>query len=172
MHQPIERFQLVGHVRVTPPLRPCEFEYLTAFAESRRWQRPDGPYAVPDNPLAECLDPGLDLVRYATSADGQPSLVCPWVPAQHGRAIVPVDTGGNGATPHEVVEWLRYLHDHFLGPGAAAVQDSTAAGIFAGFGFDHVLDGAAAVCGESQGTLTVIRIRSSRLTVEPLTPGR
>ncbi len=167
----VEMFRLVGHIRVTPPLRPCEFEYLTAFAESRRWQRPDGPYAVPDNPLAECLDPDLDLLAYASPAEGQPGLACPWVPADHGRAIVPLhaSAGGNGVPPAEAADWLRYLHDQFLGTRAVAATTG-APGIFAGFGFDHSLDGAAAVCGDLQGTLTVIRVRSSRVEVEPMTP--
>jgi hypothetical protein len=176
MHHPVERFRMVGHIRVTPPLRPCEFEYLTAFAESRRWQRPDGPYAVPDNPLAECLDPDLDLARYATPAEGQPGLACPWVPAQEGEALVPLDTsaGGNGVTPPEAAGWLGYIRDHFLCPGAAAGRPGRNAGggaAFSGFGFDHALDGAAALCGDVYGSLTVIRVRSGQLTVESMTPG-
>ncbi len=168
MDEHVERFRVVGHVRVDPPLRGAEFEYLTAFAESRRWQRPDGPYAVPGNPIAECLDPDLDLGSYAVPADGQPGLRCPWAPAHGGRALVPSEgVGGTGHPPAEVAAWLAYLRDHFLRPHAHAARcGGSTGGLFAGFGFDHVLDGAAAVCGERSGEVTVIRIGAGDLSTE------
>ncbi|HZC27665.1 MAG TPA: hypothetical protein VE287_11625, partial [Actinopolymorphaceae bacterium] len=104
MEAVVEMFRLVGCVRVEPPLGRGEFDYLTAFAESRRWRRPEGSYAVPDNPLAECLDPGLDVALYSIAADGQPGLECPWVPGHEGRSLVPVRAagGGSGVPPEEV----------------------------------------------------------------------
>ncbi|REF37915.1 hypothetical protein [Thermasporomyces composti] len=166
----VERFHLAGCVWIDPPLRREELEYLTAFTESRRWRRPGGPYAVPDNPLAECLDPALDLALYTTPPAGQPSVYCPWTPARAGHALALRQdvAGGHGVPPHEVAAWLAYLRDHFLRPGALAAQSNEPA--FAGFGFDHVLQGAAAVCSEWTGLVTVLQVEANDITV--LTFGR
>jgi hypothetical protein len=43
----------VGHIDIDPALNQDEIEYLTAFAASRRFDRPEGPYAVPGNPYAD-----------------------------------------------------------------------------------------------------------------------
>ncbi|GAA5020058.1 hypothetical protein [Actinopolymorpha pittospori] len=169
----VERFRSVGRFRIDPPLGRAEFEYLAAFAESRRWRRTDGPYVVPDNPLAECLDPALDLARYSEPADGQPGLWCPWAPGDTGRALVPVAdvAGGNGLPPEETAHWLSYLCDHFLRPGALAQRSGEARQRwFTGFTFDHVLDGAAAVSGEWSGELTVIKVVRNSLSTEVLAP--
>lgn len=174
MEAAVETFRLVGCVRVEPPLGRDEFDYLTAFAESRRWRRPEGSYTVPDNPLAECLDPGLDMALYSVAADGQPGLDCPWAPGHAGRALVPVPAagGGGGVPPEEVAGWLVYLRDHFLRTGAhAAAGGSEGDAMFVDFGFDHVLDGAAAVCSDRTGEVSVIRMVANRLSVEVLGPG-
>jgi hypothetical protein len=166
-----EAFRIVGRVLVDPPLRAEEFEYLAAFTESRRWCRPDGPYAVPGNPLAECLDPGLDLTRYAEPAPGQPGLWCPWRPADGGHALVPVfePAFGDGSPPEEAASWLEYICDHFLRGGAQAGRSSgDRTRWFGGFGFDHVLDGAAVVCSEWSGRLTLVEMSANSLSVRPL----
>jgi hypothetical protein len=156
---------------VDPPLRRAEFEYLMAFAESRRWSRPEGPYFVPANPLAECLDSSLDLASYGTPAEGQPGLLCPWIPSRAGEVLVPADglPGGSGLPPGEVAGWLDYICDHFLRPGALAekADDSTvAAETFVDFGFDHVLNGAAAVSSDPTGILTLVRVAANQVRVE------
>jgi hypothetical protein len=171
----VERFHLVGSIRVDPPLCRAEYEYLTAFAESRRWSRPEGPYAVPGNPLAECLDSSLDLASYAVPADGQPGVLCPWIPSRAGEALVPVDglPGGNGLPPGEVAGWLGYLCDHFLRPGALAEKyDGPQPGAFADFGFDHAMHGAAAVCSDRTGCMTVVRVSANRIRVEEIPESR
>ncbi|MET9020934.1 hypothetical protein ABZV93_13190 [Actinopolymorpha sp. NPDC004070] len=166
-----EAFRIVGRVLVEPPLRTEEFEYLAAFTESRRWCRPDGPYAVPGNPLAECLDPGLDLTRYVEPAPGQPGLWCPWRLSDGGRALVPVfePALGEGSPPEEAASWLAYLCDHFLrADGVAGQNPHDRARWFDGFGFDHVLDGAAVVCCERSGRLTLIEMSANSVSVRPL----
>jgi hypothetical protein len=173
MELAVERFRVVGHVRIDPPLRRAEFEYLTAFAESRRWRRPDGPYAVPANPLAECLDPTVDLERYSAPAEGQPGLSCPWLPAHQGHALVPGGPAleGCGVPAPQVAAWLRYLLDHFLRPGGrAARSDGPAAALFAEFGFDHVLDGAAAICSDTTGDLWIVRVTANHVVTEVVGP--
>lgn len=159
--------QLVGFFGVDPPLRASEAEYLTAFAESRRWRRPGGPYAVPDNPAAECLDTAIELDDYRAPADGQPGLYCPWTPDRNGRALVPV-SGPDTCTEAESIEWLAYLIEHFLAAeGVAATEPE-----FAGFGFDHVLDGVGTICGRSTGRIIHLWVRRNRLRVEVASLGR
>jgi hypothetical protein len=36
----------LGHVEIVPSLNQAEYDYLHAFARSRRSYRPGGPYAV------------------------------------------------------------------------------------------------------------------------------
>lgn len=160
---PSVTIDVVGCVWLRPALNPVEFEYLAAFCESRRWRRPAGPYAVPDHPLVELAAPDLDLAAYAEPASGQPGLWCPWRPGREGRALVPaVDParppGGQGV----VATWLAYLEDHFLG-ARANVRGRPE---FDGFGFDHRLDGAAAVYEPEHGEVTLLRVRESRIEVE------
>lgn len=158
-----EQPRVVGCVGVCPALNRAEYEYLTAFAESRRWRRPAGPYAVPDNPIAECTDPALDLDAYTVVADGQPGLACPWTPARGGHALQPsaVPTGLVLAVD-DAAAWLTYLITHFLGPDARVRGRPE----FAGFGFDHVLRGAAAIYEGETGALQVVRVVDNVLTHE------
>ena len=153
----------LGGVGVRPPLNPTEYEYLTAFAESRRWRRPGGPYAVPDHPLLECTSPGLDLVAYSTVADGQPGLVCPWTPARAGTVLVagPWPTGGGGADFAAAVAWLTYLAAHFLGPGARVVGRPG----FEQFTGGHVLDGTLAAQCSTTGRLRLVTVSDSQVEV-------
>lgn len=147
--------RLVGCVRVRPELNRAEYEYLTAFAESRRWRRPGGPYAVPDNPIAECTDPDLDLGAYTTAAEGQPGPACPWLPARGGTALVPTGVPtGLVLGPDDAAAWLAYLIAHLLGPGGLARGRPE----FAEFTFDHVLRGAVAVYSGDTGCLRVVRV--------------
>lgn len=158
-----EQPHVIGCVVVFPALNRAEYEYLTAFAESRRWRRPDGPYAVPDNPIAECTDPALDLDLYTTVADGQPGLACPWTPARGGSALLPAaPPTGLVLAVDDAAAWLDYLITHFLRPGARARGRPE----FAGFGFDHVLRGAAAVYDGETGALRVVRVVDNVLTHE------
>jgi hypothetical protein len=44
----------LGHFEIVPSLNQAEYDYLHAFARSRRSYRPEGPYAVsPEDPHAE-----------------------------------------------------------------------------------------------------------------------
>lgn len=104
----------IGHVEVRPALNEAEQLYLTAFAQSRRYERPDGPYEVPRNPAAERGERPTDVDAYNTIAPGQPSLWCGWLPCWDGCCLA-----------HDGIEksygaraWMKYLIDHFLAPGA------------------------------------------------------
>lgn len=165
---------VIGRLRINPPLNQAELEYLIAFAESRRWQRAGGPYAVPDHPLAECGDAlaecgdiERDPAAYGVPALGQPGLLCCWRPDPGGATLIPVAPpastavcAGAGAAD-ELVHWLAYLRDHFLAPGARAAG----LGAFAGFSFDHLLNGAVAVFRADTGRLGLVRVADNVISL-------
>ena len=124
----------LGHIEIVPGLNQTEYDYLRAFAASRRCNRPDGPYAVtPTDP--DHRDRDQDIESYNEIAEGQPSLWCQWEPCAHGCCI-----GWNG---HEKFyagpAWLQYLIDHFLRPGALAQKSGDPQ--FESFTFDHRMNG-------------------------------
>lgn len=121
----------LGHIDLTPGLNEAEAEYLTAFADSRRCWRPGGPYEVPGNPRAEEFT--TDIAN--TVAEGQPGYWCQWVPCWEGCCV-----SFNGHEKfYDPIEWLEYLRDHFLKPGAEAAQSGLEC--FRDFTFDHRLNG-------------------------------
>jgi hypothetical protein len=160
----------MGHFEVHPPLNEAEYSYLTAFAESRRHRGRGGPYVVPDNPMASYDDDraGVDIDDYNTPPDGQPELWCPWVPSCSGECVS--ICGGVENKHYRPNEWLQYLVDHFLRPGAAASRDKT--GMFDGFTFDHKLEGVVAACLQETGRLWLIRPVGDEITEELLWPGK
>lgn len=154
----------VGHVDITPALNAAEADYLRAFTESRRWARPEGPYAVPPHPLAE--EDQLGGVRaYGMPAEGQPSLWCDWTVCWDGCCLAwqgEERFAGLGT-------WLRYLVDHFLRPGALAAAAGDPR--FAGFTFDHVLEGMVVGCRRDNKQLFAVVVRENRVREEILRPG-
>jgi hypothetical protein len=163
------RTDFIGHILVDPPLNEAEYVYLTAFAESRRFRRPGGPYVVPDNPMAEISADvtGSGVDDYNTPPSGQPGLWCPWEPSCQGACLA-VRNWGDGKH-YAPTAWLQYLVDHFLRQGAAASHDTS--GEFSDFTFDHALAGAVAAHRSDTGRLWLIRPDASRITEETVWPG-
>ncbi|HZI97471.1 MAG TPA: hypothetical protein VFD41_08095 [Actinomycetales bacterium] len=173
----------LGHIEITPPLNPAEVEYLTAFSESRRWDRPGGPYEVPDNPRDDAVvlgepDPetgapnvrgpiseGAGTERFNRPARGQPQLRCQWVPCPDGCCLS--DDGHEKF--YEPTVWMRYLIDHFMKPGATASRSGLPC--FESFTFDHELNGVIAACRRDTRRLWVIRVTRNRVTEKDLAPG-
>jgi hypothetical protein len=153
---PSGRVRVTGRLAVRPGLDPGELAYLSAFCESRRWDRAGGPYAVPSNPLAECVDVTVDVDAFARPAAGQPSLTCAWLPTESGLALVPRAVV---ASADEVVAWLDYLRSHFLGthPLAAATRSGVPR-----FG-RHPLDGAVAIADGTSGALDAVLVADGEL---------
>lgn len=121
-----------GQVAVEPPLNPTEIAYLRDFAESRRHRRPEGPYSTRD-----CA---WDADGYNRPPEGQPSLWCNWEPTSDGAGIQ-----WNGAEKfYNAAEWMTYLVDHFLKPGAHAQGQPG----FEAFTFDHTVTGLIKAQGE------------------------
>lgn len=153
----------LGHIDIDPSLNHAETAYLTAFARSRRFDRPGGPYEVPDDPRAETGE-DFEIDRYNAVAIGQPSLWCDWEPCGDGCCLA-----FNGTEEfYEPVRWLRYLVTHFLKPGAKA--SSTALDQFAAFTFDHRLNGIVVGCRRDNKELFAINVTNNRVTEKILRP--
>jgi hypothetical protein len=153
----------LGHIDIDPPLNEAETAYLSAFHRSRRYDRPEGPYYVPPNPYANDRD-GEDIDRYNRPAPGQPGLWCRWVPCWDGCCL---SLDGEEKI-YQPVQWLNYLIDTFLVPGAAAASSGLAC--FDDFSFDHVLEGLVVGCRRDDKELFAIRVVDSVVTEESLRP--
>ncbi len=157
----------IGHIDIEPALNQDEVEYLMAFSQSRRFDRPDGPYAVPGNPIAalETEHETVDVDTYNRVAPGQPQLWCQWVPCLDGCCL---SFDGNEKF-YQPVAWMRYLIQHFLKPGAAASRSGLPA--FEHFTFDHRLDGMIVGCRRDTKKLYAINVTRNRVTEKTLRPG-
>ncbi|MFE6488847.1 hypothetical protein ACFVGN_38770 [Streptomyces sp. NPDC057757] len=135
-----------GQVAVTPPLNPVEIDLLDRFADSRRHQRPEGPYSFRNYAFNE-----LDGNAYNTPHDGQPGLWCDWEATEDGTGI-----RWNGAEKtYYATAWVQYLIDHFLKPDAHAKGQPG----FEQFTFDHTVNGVIHAQGDEPGDtwdLTVV----------------
>ncbi|MDP3712305.1 MAG: hypothetical protein Q8R60_07465 [Mycobacteriales bacterium] len=158
------RVTAVGHIDVRPALNDEEFEYLMAFAESRRWRRSSDLWAVPSSPFG--MDDEYDEVEaYNDPPAGQPGLWCPWVPACEGRCLVVRDA--HDGKHYGLTRWLAYLDETFLRRGARA---QGAAG-FDAFTFDHELGGVVAAHRSDSGEMWLVRPRAGRVEEEVLRQG-
>ena len=157
----------VGHVDIEPALNQDEMEYLTAFSLSRRFDRPEGPYAVPGNPVAEWdrERADVDVDTYNRVAPGQPQLWCQWVPCLDGCCL----TFSGHEKFYEPVAWMRYLIQHFLKPGARASRSGLPA--FEHFTFDHRAEGMVVGCRRDSKELFAIQVKDNRVTKKVLRPG-
>jgi len=151
----------IGYVGIEPALNEAEVEYLTAFTMSRRFDREGGPYAVPGNPRAEEDDrSGIPVERYNSVAPGQPQLWCQWIPSWSGHCL----TFDGHEKFYRPVEWLDYLIEHFLKRGAHASKHP--GHLFAGFTFDHVLNGTIAGSRRDTHELFLIDVVSNHVSVD------
>jgi hypothetical protein len=155
----------IGHVDIEPPLNDAEQAYLAAFAASRRWRRPNGPYAVPGNPAAEEEHPSATEDRRINEPpNGQPGLWCDWVPCWDGCCLA-----YNGHEKfYSPTRWMSYLIEHFLIPGAHAAGSGLPQ--FEEFTFDHRLDGIVAGCRRDNKELFLIHVEASQVSEEILRP--
>lgn len=139
-----------GHVTIEPPLNPSEIAYLRKFADTRRMDRDNGPYFVDGTgPFGQGRD--TDIRDFNAPPEGQPGLWCKWTPTDDGAGIE-----WNGVEKfYDSPEWMTYLIEHFLKPGAHAADHDG----FQAFTFDHVVNGTIKAQGEDpddQWELTVI----------------
>ncbi|GAA2753018.1 hypothetical protein [Kitasatospora cinereorecta] len=131
--------EFTGRITVEPPLGEHEIAYLRKFAGTRRMDRANGPYYVDGTGVAGQGD-DADIRDHGKPPAGQPGLWCQWEPTDDGTAIE-----WNGSEKfYDATEWMAYLVDHFLKPGAHAQGEPG----FEDFTFDHVLNGVIDAQGE------------------------
>ncbi len=104
-----------GSITVEPPLNAEEIAYLNNFAGTRRMHRRSGPYYCGTGMCGQDLED--DIINYNNSGD-QPGLWCQWVPTEDGTAI----QWDQNEKFYNSVEWMQYIIDHFLAPGAKAQE--------------------------------------------------
>jgi hypothetical protein len=153
-----------GRINVVPPLNESEHTYLRRFARSRRMDREAGPYFAG----GRHFDP-LDRTGWQEDSDvrdanrppaGQPGLWCKWEPVDDGSGI----EWNQAEKFYDATEWMRYLIDHFLKPGATAQGHPG----FEHFTFDHVLNGVIDAAGEEEGDEWQLIVQDNTVTtVEP-----
>ena len=122
-----------GSVSISPPLNAHEIAYLRKFAASRRMDRARGPYFVDGSgPFGQGHDNDIRDVNKPPA--GQPGLWCRWE------------------------EWMTYLIDLFLKPGAMLASELANPvpgrhypAQFRHFTFDHELNGVI----DAQGKTTM-----------------
>jgi hypothetical protein len=154
----------LGHVEIVPSLNQAAYDYLRAFARSRRSYRPGGPYAVsPEDPHTGSSQ--REVERYNRIAEGQPGYWCQWVPCPHGCCLA-----WNG---HEKFyagpAWLQYVIDHFLRRDACA--KTSGGSQFAGFTFNHEMDGMIVGEQDDNRELFLLRVAANEVTTEVLRQG-
>lgn len=144
-----------GEVTIDPPLNDAERTYINKFCETRRMSRTKGPYYV-DNAGFAGQDREDDINNYNRPPQGQPGLWCKWEVSEDGS-----DIHWSGAEKfYDAAEWMQYLIDHFLKPGAEASQ-MTEDPQFANFTFDHVVNGEIDAEGEEQGDVWKLVVKDN-----------
>lgn len=140
-----------GQITIEPPLSQREIDYLTKFSETRRMKRKNGPYFVGGSgSYGQGRD--ADILAYNDPPEGQPGLWCQWVPTEDGSALE-----WNGTEKfYAGAEWMRYLIDHFLKPGAVTGID---------FCDDHVCNGVIEAQGEDPSDRWDLVVRDNKVTV-------
>jgi hypothetical protein len=126
--------------------------------------RDSGPYFVDGTGYAG-QGRDADIRDFNSPPDGQPGLWCKWEPTADGAAIE-----WNGQEKfYDAPEWMAYLVDHFLRPGAHAQGEPG----FAEFTFDHVLNGVIDAQGEEPSDTWRLTVRDNTVSatgpVEPET---
>lgn len=184
--------RFLGRLDVEPPLNAAEVEWLTAFAELDRRYFID-PYDVPMNPRAfrfEQERPRTTAAHGATAEgqpvsaasddagfavldpfttlaplDGSPYPHLDWTPCVDGCCLT---WDSRTEKSRMAQEWLQYLIDHFLRPGALA-RTSTRPD-FAHFTFDHLVNGTIAAERDDTRELWLISCRDNEISTLQLVP--
>lgn len=124
-----------GAVGIAPALNRRERSYLRRFAAIRRQRTSAGPYHAEPGGLLAWRRRRPEILDHDTPPEGQPNLWCQWVPARGGAEL----RWDGREKFYDAADWMRYLVDHFLRPGALAAGAGDPR--LAGFTFDHRCDG-------------------------------
>lgn len=107
-----------------------------------------------------------DVIDHNGPPDDQPGLWCQWEPTADGRFIV----WDGGEKFYSAPEWMKYLIDHFLKPGAEAqqlvdgIQDKVPTP-FTHFTFNHTLNGEIFAQGEDPDDRWVLVVKDNEVSV-------
>lgn len=153
----------LGHARIEPPLSPAEVDFLKSFNHTRHCGE-RSPLEVAAHPSDN--DRTGDTDAYNRTAPGMPGLWCPWTCCDEGCCLF----WDQGEKPYSPVQWLTYLIDTFLRPGAALADDPAA--VARGLTFDHVLNGMIVGERRETGELFALEIRGNAVTRRTLVPAR
>ncbi|HEY1035564.1 MAG TPA: hypothetical protein VGE09_11345 [Pseudoxanthomonas sp.] len=126
-----------GQINIEPPLSAEEITFLKKFNETRRMDRRNGPYHV-DGTGDFGQGHDSDVRDYNRPPAGQPGLWCNWTPTDDGTAI----EWDGGEKFYDSLEWMQYLIEHFLAPGAKAATELPF------LQANHVLNGTIKAQGE------------------------
>ena len=107
-----------------------------------------------------------DLGSYNQASPGLPGLWCPWTCCDDGCCLC----WDGGEKPYAPDQWLTYLLDTFLRPGAALADDPTAQRL--GLTFDHVVNGMIVGERRETGELFALEVVGNELMRRTLVPGR
>ncbi len=139
-----------GQFKVTPPLSAAEVSYIKKFGDTRRMNRRNGPYFVEGSGFAG-QGRDEDIIDFNCPPKGQPGLWCQWAPTEDGNFI---EWDGSEKF-YNAEEWITYLIEHFIKPGALAV--GKVPGIVGG----HKVNGTVDAAGEEPGDLWRIVIKDN-----------
>jgi len=141
-------------VKIEPSLSQAEIDYLTEFSETRRMLRKNGPYFVGGTGMRGQNENDPDVILGNQPPLGQPSLWCQWLPTENGHGL----EWDRNFTFQGAPEWMLYLIQNFLGPGAIAVGEVP--GIVGG----HMLSGFVEVVNTEQpGRHGVILVEDNKV---------
>lgn len=143
-----------GSINVDPPLNEAEIDYLKRFAESRRMKRKNGPYYIGTGSSGQDQEP--DIEDYNRPPDGQPGLWCQWVPNDNGTEI----EWDGGEKFYNSPEWMQYIIDHFLAPGAKAKSELPF------LQANHVLNGEIEAQGEESDDRWLLVVKDNKVTTK------
>lgn len=146
-----------GEISIDPPLSADEWDYLKRFAHTRRMWRGEGPYFVRGSGLrGQGDDP--DIIAPNDPGPLQPGLWNQWVPNDEGTALI----WDSGRGFYDSPEWMLFLIDHFLKPGAYAV--GKVPGIVGG----HVLNGEIEAQGDDENDKWTLVVKDNEVFLRGL----
>lgn len=151
-----------GFIEIVPPLSEAERDYINKFAATRRMECVQGPYYV-DRGGDFGQDNGPDVISYNSPPPGQPGLWCQWMISDDGSRI---EWNGNEKF-YSAAEWMAYIIDHFIRPGAEVMKLSTdqrsALNIpdFTG----HVCNGVIGAQGEDYSDKWTLKVENNLVSV-------
>lgn len=160
----------LGRLTISPPLNDAEVDWLRAFAAIDR-RHYHHPYDVAMNPRVVQQDEANrarggrdapDPFATLTPRDGSPYPHLDWGPCMDGCCLEWTRQEKSRMAP----EWIEYLIDHFLRPGANAQSSDRPE--FEHFTFDHQLNGTLAGERDDSRELFLIVVRDNALRVETL----